>query len=252
MTDYQEPSSQYYNSLQNESATYGDIRFQYLNGGADFGFRYLYHAIYAMKHYNFDYFLRMDDDFLFCVNNFLQELPRPMERLFHWGWVHCIESITRPEESMILMSRDLITNFLKQDPEKMKCHLLADQMIAEWTNDLNLTGKIFRHDDRIHHTPIVSQVPSLMSTSDICSKFMAIHGCYPTDLRLLWKRKGPYTKSLHNLKENSKLCTRESRFNWKLFSKLWRYEPKRCRENPSWDTSKLSLTGGSYTGRQNS
>lgn len=255
MTDHQEPSSEFYNVVQNESAKYGDMRFQNLGGGIQFGVRYLYHAIFAMKHYDFDYFLRMDDDYFFCLDNFLQEIPQPMEKHFHWGWVHCIESITRPEESMILFSRDLLTKYLKQDPQKMKCHPWADQMIGEWTNDLKLLP-IFRHDDRIHHVPIVSEEPSLRDERSICSKYIAIHGCYPPDMRLFWRQRGSNTGHSNNvkqnLKSNSHMCMYSKKFDWRIFIEEWKYEPKLCIGNPQWDTKKQSTTGGSYTGRQNS
>ena len=55
--------------------------------------------VYALTHYDFDYFLRMDDDHFFCLENFLHEVPLPMIKQFHWGWVHCIPTITRAEEN---------------------------------------------------------------------------------------------------------------------------------------------------------
>ena len=116
MTDLQTPNSKYYNAIQTEQHQYGDLRFQDLEGGVEFGVRYLNHVLFSFLNYDFDYMLRMDDDYFFCMDKFLLELPVPMEPMFHWGWTHCITKIVRPEESMLLFSRDLLMHFLIQDP----------------------------------------------------------------------------------------------------------------------------------------
>ena len=251
MTDILTPSSPYYNIVMRESNEYNDIRFQSLNGGiGEFSKRYLYHLVYAMKFYKFDYLLRMDDDYFFCLNNFLQELTLPMIHNFHWGWVHCIEGIVRPEESMILFSRDIVEKFLSQDQNTIKCHPLADQMIGEWANDLELNGT-FRHDDRLHHTPIVSKAPELRNNRNICDKYIGIHGCYPPDMKLFWANRGPRTKSMTTLKTHSRVCALKT-FNWNNFLGKWKYQPKPCVSNPSWNTSMLQTKSGSYIGRQGS
>ena len=93
----------------------------------------------------------------------------------HWGWCHPYIGVLRPEESMILFSRDVIETFLRQDKNKMKCHPLADQMVAQWVTELNMKD-IFRHDPRLHHTPIVALIPKLLQTENICKTYMGIHG----------------------------------------------------------------------------
>ena len=151
MTDFVDETSPYYQALQEETLKYDDIRFQHLAGGIQFGFRYLHHVIFSFLNYNFDYMMRMDDDYFFCMRRFLHELPVPMIPRFHWGWTHCQPRIVRPEESILLFSKDILQYFLLQDSDKMKCHPWADQMIGAWSKDLNLT-KLFRHDARLHHS----------------------------------------------------------------------------------------------------
>ena len=112
-----------------------------------------------------------------------------MVRFFHWGWVHCIDRITRPEESILLFSNDMIKKFLDQNPKVMQCHSLADQMTGLWSNDLGIIH-LFRHDSGIHHTPIVSEEPSLRTLPNICQSYMAIHGTYPNDMRNFGKIRG--------------------------------------------------------------
>ena len=252
MTDFQRPGDEHYQLLQVEVEKYGDIRFQHVKGGVTFGQRMLNHMLYALTHYEFDYFLRMDDDYFFCLGNFLHEVPLPMIKHFHWGWVHCIPTITRAEESMILFSRDVIKEFLTQDPNKMLCHPWADQMIASWSKVLEMTF-LFRHDNRIHHTPIVSQQPELRKIPDVCKYFISIHGTYPDDMKLFWTHRGPKRPEERPAKDlfmNSAVCPIKVPFNWRGFGAEWRYEPKFCINKPTWNTSGQFILKGSYGGRE--
>ena len=252
MTDSQPPNSTYHDSIQTEQEQYGDLRFQDLEGGIQFGVRYLNHILFSFFNYDFDYMLRMDDDYFFCIDQFLSELPVPMESMFHWGWTHCITYAVRPEESMLLFSRDLLMHFLLQDPYQLKCHPWADQMIGAWAEDLKLR-KIFRHDPRLHHTPIISKEPTLRTERNICQKYMGVHGCYAEDMLLLWHNRGDHLtvdkNSKRNLKSSSKLCKDVSVFKWEEFIWRWRYKAKPCILKPSWNTTKQTLAGGAYTGR---
>ncbi|XP_057300552.1 uncharacterized protein LOC130633660 [Hydractinia symbiolongicarpus] len=248
MTDKLAENQEFYNIIKNESRTYHDMHFQNLSGGVEFGKRFLYHMVYAVTNYHFDYFLRMDDDYFFCMEKFLHEIPVPMEKYFHWGWVHNVPNITRPEESMILFSRDVIELFLSQDPNKMLCHPLADQMVAAWSNHLSMTY-LFRHDSRLHHHPPVRDLPHIKNSRNICGRFIGVHGAYPNEMKTLWHNRGK--QSIYTtLKYNSHIVTIQRPFRWQLFDHTWQYEPKPCVSNPSWNTSKLFVTKGFYSGRQ--
>lgn len=258
-TDKQKPGDEYYDLIKNENQIHKDMYFQPLRGGIEFGIRFLYHMVWAMTHYEFDYFVRVDDDYFFCLERFLYELPQPMISNFHWGYTHCILEIVRPEESLILMSRDLMEYFLSQKPHTMRCHPWADQMIGVWTTDLILNDFVFRHDRRVHHKPIVSEKPQLRNTQNVCHKYIGIHGTYPDDMRLFWKQKGKgfnfssvkeRDESIGNLESNSELCELVHNFNYFVFEPEWQYEPKRCIYNPIWDTRKQLVKGGVYAGRQ--
>lgn len=248
MTDVQHPSSQYYNITQLESSLYGDLKFQNLQGGFEFGARMMYHMVFAMKNYNFDYLLRIDDDYFLCLKSFLQELPMPMEPSFLLGWIHrMVDTMVRPDEGFVLFSNDVIEKFLSQDPSKMKCHPLADIMIAEWAKDLNMRN-IFHHDNRVHHVPVIRDKPSLRNEQNICSKYIALHGCYHHDMLLLWEHRGTINKRNGTLKDHSTLYAADGKFDWKMF--IWRFEPKLCITNPTWDTSTLVEDNGHYGGRE--
>lgn len=196
--------------------------------------------------------IRMDDDIFFCFDKLLKELPMPKVPLFHWGWVHPQSGIRRPEEFLVLLSRDSVELFLLQDPTKMYCHPLADQMIATWITQLNLKT-FLRHDSRIHHDPPVRSIPHLMSAKDLCHNWMALHGAYPDSMMHLWSRRGGSNFSIKgNLQTNSRSMETSQPFNWRGFGGKWQYEPKLCIQNPNWDTSQLLKKGSSYIGREGS
>ena len=94
--------------------------FQPLSGGVEFGFRFIYHMLYAVNNYHFDYVIRMDDDVFFCLSKFLTQLPPAPLKQFHWGWVHCIPFITRADEMLKMFSYDVVRDFLNQDPNKLQ------------------------------------------------------------------------------------------------------------------------------------
>ncbi|XP_002158539.2 lactosylceramide 1,3-N-acetyl-beta-D-glucosaminyltransferase [Hydra vulgaris] len=257
-TDRQQPGDKYYENLLSEYNKYGDIQFQPLRGGVEFGMRFLYHLVWAMNYYEFDYFLRSDDDYFLCFERFLLELPQPMQKEFHWGFVHCISELVRPEESLILLSRDLVEIFLSQPPQLILCHPLADQMIGVWVTGLGMNN-LYRHDYRLHHAPIVDQAPHLRNKKNICRKFIGIHGTYSNDMHLFWQSKGmplinktikDLNEKLGNLITNSEVCELVHNFNYLNFEPEWQYEPQRCIYNPLWDTGKQAVLDGVYIGRQ--
>ena len=79
---------------------YGDLRFQDLERGIQFGVRYL------LNHILFSFFNPHVEDGrrrLFVLYwSIFPELPIPMEQRFHRGWTHSVRYAVRPEESMLL------------------------------------------------------------------------------------------------------------------------------------------------------
>ena len=250
ITDYQGPNDRYFHQVQRERVMNDDIHFQLVESGVTFGKRFINHMLFAETMYNFDYFLRVDDDQFLCLENILQELPFPVEKKFHWGWVHLHDEIRRPEESIILFSQDVINTFLMQDSSKMLCHPWADQLIAAWLTDLNIV-KLLRHDLRIHHIPPIHESIYLKLMKNVCHSFIAVHGVYDNDMKILWKHRGNSLEFVNgNLKTNSILYIIKQPFNWTVFKGFWRYEPQLCITNPTWDTSRQMGNSTSYVGRQ--
>lgn len=232
---------------------------QPLQGGIEFGKRFMYHMVWALTRYDFKYFVRSDDDYFLCLQRLLKELPlSPPLQNFHWGYTHCIQELVRPEESLIMLSRDLVEKFLLQDPHEIRCHPLADQMLGVWVTDLNILT-LFRTDDRLHHAPIVDRSPYLRYEKKVCNKYIAIHGTYGKDMRLFWRQRGDIINEFASEKErdqtignvmiNSAECEIPHNFNFLLFEPEWQYEPKRCIYSPTWDTSKQNVVDGVYDGR---
>ena len=252
ITDFQGPNDKFFHQVQTEVKEHDDIHMQLVEGGVSFGKRFIYHMLFVEIRYQYNYFVRIDDDQMFCLNKFLTELPFPPAKMFHWGWVHFPSAIRRPEESIILLSQDLIETFLLQPVDRILCHPLADQMIASWLTDMNIT-KILRHDSRIHHggTPVHLNL-TVMKMGNLCSAFIAIHGVYSDYMENLWNRRGETLRNVtHDLKEMSTSISIDIPFNWQSFNKEWRYEPKLCINNPSWNTAKLMpYPQSSFPGRE--
>ena len=250
MTDDIDSPSFLRKRLVRENRKFNDLEFQPLTGGVEFGKRFLYHMIWAIQNYSFDYFMRLDDDYFFCLERFLKELPMPPKKLYHWGWVHCIENIVRPEESVILLSRGTIEVFLGQDPNELYCHPWADQMIGIWVTKLRLP-RFYNHDFRLHHDPPAANVKQFHTKfRNICQWYIGVHGSYPAQMKMLWKKRGPSSYVKGTLGDYTTKCSYEPVLKWKMFSDTWRYKPKLCINNPAWNTSKQMGKSKAYLGRQ--
>ena len=78
-----------YLPLKQEQFLHRDLILGESPGGINFARRYLWMLQWANERYNFEYFLRVDDDYFICMDRLLLELPfRPKEKLY-WGHVHC-------------------------------------------------------------------------------------------------------------------------------------------------------------------
>lgn len=251
ITDYQGPGDRYFHLVHNEKMQYDDLHFQFVESGVTFGKRFLSHLLFAETMYDYDYFLRIDDDQFLCLDRLLLELPYPVEKHFHWGWLHLQFDIRRPEESIIMFSHDVVLTFLTQDIDSFYCHPLADQMIVTWLVQLNITT-LLRHDNRIHHVPPLREIPYLKAKLDICKSFIAIHGVYNLEMLQLWAHRGEELKSVDgNLKDNSIRCVITVPYDWTLMGNPYQFEPKLCVSDPEWDTAKLlGNSSSSYSGRQ--
>lgn len=62
-------------AIVQESLKHGDIEFMPIAGGMNFGLRMLWLLEWAARNYEFDFFLRIDDDYFLCLRKLLAEIP---------------------------------------------------------------------------------------------------------------------------------------------------------------------------------
>lgn len=225
-TDGQVVNKKIQKILLNETYRYGDIEFQPLLGGIEFGLRFLYHAKWAAASYDFQYFLRTDDDYFLCLKKLLNELPwRPNQNLC-WGHFHCEVNMTWVDESWMMFSRDIIDKFLNQDARTMLCHPHADQQIAMWLN--NISSRLFFHDVRLNHVGEFD-----WQARNVCVTHMGVHRAFASRMLRLSKTSEDGAKTVPPISNFSLYCGYDT-FDYKKLGKSYRYEPKPCVENAIW------------------
>ena len=133
------------NLILNEKDKYKDIKLQLLKGGrGQFGFRFLNEIKWAAARFNFQYLLRIDDDYFLRSKRLLSELPlRPKQNLVG-RFFHCEAGNTWLDEAFMIFSEDIIQKFLAQNKSSMLCHPHADQQVMLWLS--NIVNKIYFHD----------------------------------------------------------------------------------------------------------
>ena len=147
-----------------ERNTYKDMELQALQGGWEFGLRFLNHIRWAMAKFDFQYLLRIDDDYFLCLKRLLEEISlRPKDNLV-WGHFHCEVGITWIDESFLLFSKNIIQQFLAQNESTMLCHPHADQQIGIWLQDIKI--KQYFHDTRLYHHPPASYAPQFQNATN--------------------------------------------------------------------------------------
>jgi len=112
--------------LNLESQTFRDIEFQPFPQGRQVlqGARFLYQASWALNHYEFDFYLKTDDDVLVCVQKLERLLSERRKKLF-WGKYWCKQDRSYPDESFMLFSADVL-RFLVQNRD----FLLFDEEVS--------------------------------------------------------------------------------------------------------------------------
>ena len=189
----------------------------------------------------------MDDNYFLCVKRFLQEVPMPPQHLYHCGCVHCQANILRPEESITLLSKDLLRIYVGQNPNEMYCHCWADQIIEIWKNKLKLHSFFYNHDSRLHYHPPAQHINTFRKRSNICQDFIGVHGSYPLQMNTLWEHRGPsqYPANL-TFRNYTAPCGLPNVMFWQNIDREWIAEPKLCKTKPHCG----GKHGTTYIGRQ--
>ena len=72
--------------LSIEHSRFGDIEFSPTEDASMiFGERFLYYMMWAKAKFNFQYFLRLDDDYFVCMDKLANELPSRPRKNLSWG-----------------------------------------------------------------------------------------------------------------------------------------------------------------------
>lgn len=231
--------SHIYIPLQQEKYLHGDLILAESPGGINFARRYLWIAQWANERYNFEYFLRVDDDYFICMDRLLLELPvRPKEKLY-WGHVHCQpEGGIRVDEGFVIVTNDLVQEFLREEKHSLMCHPYGDQAMAMWIN--NISGVTYFGDTRVHHG-VSANDNFLQYYSDICYNFLALHGSYPVEIERFWltEQSMPRTKD-YAIPGISYPCEGQDRtYDYESFLGMYHAEPIPCKNLPSWNISQF-------------
>jgi len=223
-----------------ERNRYKDIELQPLRGGREFGFRFLYQIKWAMAKFDFRYLLRIDDDYFLCLKRLLFELPmRPKEKLI-WGYFHCKLRITWVDEGFMIISKDVIHKFLTQNESTMLCHPHADQQIGLWLK--TISNKTFFHDTRLHNHPPASFTRKFDNIKNVCDSYLGVHGAYVDKMRYLGLNANDSIKDVQPMPKFSSFCW-TTRFDHRAFGPRWRFDPRPCKDNPTWNVERKMYVG---------
>lgn len=227
-----------------ERNRYHDLEFLPVAGGLVFGQRFLNQIKWAKAKFDFQYLLKIDDDYFLCLKRLVSELPARPKNSLVWGHFHCEAGITWADEAFVIFSRDIIHKFLAQDKNKMLCHPFGDQTFSLWLN--NMTKEYF-HDTRLHHDPPASFSPKFENLTNVCDSYIGIHGTYEKKMREFGLNSNDGVKDLDALAipSFSSFCP-TTRFDHRVFFSPYNFEPKPCIGNPTW----IRSTGMYIFGRE--
>ena len=165
--------------------------------------------------------------------------------MFHWGWIHKISSVVRPDESKNMFSYDISSKNIFQDVNLFYCHPLGGQLIAIWTGTPEINN-LFRHDKRLFYNRKFNA--SLMLTQrNFFNNYIGFHGAYPDYIIHFWNNRKSGDSNLEykgNLNDKSRLIPSEI-FHWEELKSYWEYEPLLCIEQSKW-VSKNEEKQGPY------
>ena len=219
------------------------MELQPLQGGREFGFRFLNQIKWAMATFHFRYLLRIDDDYFLCLKKLLAELPMRPNKNLVWGFFHCPRrggKMTWIDEAFMIFTRDIIQTFLAQNESSMLCHPHADQQIGLWLNQI--TRKIFFHDKRLYHHPPASFSPKFQNITNVCDSYLGVHGTYVDKMRYFGRNANDSAKKSHSIPKFYSFCP-TTKFDYRFMHRTFRFEPKLCKDNPTWNVERTMFVG---------
>lgn len=223
------------NLILQERNRYKDLELQPLPQGVQFGQRFLNSIKWATAKFDFQYLLKLDDDYFICLKRLLSELPLRPKRNLVWGHFHCEMGITWADEAFVIFSGDMIHKFLAQDENKMLCHPFADQQFSIWLKSMT---KVYFHDNRLHHDTPASFLPKFKRIKNVCDSYIGMHGTYVGEMRRFGRNANDGAKEVTTMAKFSTFCP-FTRFDHRRFVPKYRFDPKPCIQNPTWNNSRF-------------
>ena len=147
------------------------------------------------------------------------------------------------DEAFMIFSKDIIHKFLAQNESTMLCHPHADQQIGLWLD--TISKKVFFHDTRLHDSPPASFTRSFDNIKNVCDSYLGVHGAYVDKMRYLGLNANDSIKYVHPIPKFSSFCP-FTRFDPHVFNREWRFDPRPCKDNPTWNVERKM-----YVGREN-
>ncbi|EDO33603.1 predicted protein [Nematostella vectensis] len=84
---------------------------------------------WAFEHYDFDFFLKTDDDYFVCLNNLANDLQyRKNEKYLYWDWLGCDPSMVAMDSGLLILGKDLTSeaaNSIKSELDKFVDWILS-------------------------------------------------------------------------------------------------------------------------------
>ena len=233
-TDGKEVAPEVMKKLVDEQNEFQDLELLPTKGGYWFSHRYLHALFWASKHYSFNFYLRMDDDYFLCLNNLYNDLQyRKKEKLLYWGNMCCWPNLVAMDEGFVILGSDLLREIVRRN-NSLCCHPMGGQMIAMWVNRLDHEGHevtYFQDNDRLKHYK--NQLKGV--NSDLCKNIFGVHESYPNEMHTYWNVTKDSWFSIKpedfvkvERKEYKEYCGRPKGWDWRALSAHWKHEPKPC------------------------
>ena len=204
-----------------------------------------------VNNYDFEYFLRVDDDYFICFDRLIYDLQfRPKNGLY-WGWVHCRKDVIRVDEGWMILSRDIVDESLSKVNTTLICHPFGDQTVALWLKETKLSITWFPDNRRIVHQATSFNEKKYMQPN-FCRKYLAMHGAYTIQMLKYWILSRDYSNQQHQqtekyfvprIPEFTSFCKFNRTFDLNAFWPHVRFEGKLCKDNPSWSISNQKFIG---------
>jgi len=208
--------------------------------GINFAYRLYKLMEWVYDRYDFDFFLRIDDDNYLCFDRLIYELPYRKEKYIIWGVLKCQKDLVRIDEGFMIISRDLFDTMMDRY-DTLMCHKHGGVAVAMWLVDIQKSVNVsyFQDDGRIPYSSAKA------SERNLCHKYLDLHRTYPNDMRVFHQRVEEERKEkklsyfISPLKNDCQFSTKTFKSN-NIVGKAFA-TPMLCIEKPLWNDIKVWL-----------